>query len=142
MTAATLYRIASGVFVLFAAGHTFGFLSFKAPTPEALAVRAAMDTAVFDVNGSQFSFGGFYVGFGISCTVSMLFYAVLCWQLAGLASGQPRAIAGIAWALCAAQAAGLVLAWKYFGLPPLILSIAVTALLGWAAMLLNRAPVR
>jgi hypothetical protein len=139
MTATTLYRIASGVFVLFAAGHTFGFLSFKAPTAEALAVRAAMDTAVFEIGGSKFSFGGFYVGFGLSCTVSMLFYAVLAWQLGTLASSYPKAIAGIAWAFCAAQAVSTVLSFKYFGLPPMVLSVAVTALVGWAALLVNRA---
>jgi len=133
MTTTTLFRIAAGVFVLFAAGHTFGFLSFKAPTAEALAVRVAMDSSVFEVGGSQLSFGRFYVGFGLSCTVSMLFSAVLAWQLGALAAVHPKEIAPIAWALFAVQVAGVALSWKYFGLPPVIFSIAVAALVGWAA---------
>jgi hypothetical protein len=43
MTATLLYRISAFVLVLFAAGHTLGFLKFKAPTPEGVAVQQAMD---------------------------------------------------------------------------------------------------
>src|SRR5450432_721308 len=101
MTATLLYRIAAGVYVLFAAGHTFGFLNFKAPTAAGQAVRAAMDSTLFQVGGSQLSYGGFYVGFGLSCTVSILFQAFLAWELGTLAISYPKAIVGIAWAFCA-----------------------------------------
>jgi hypothetical protein len=43
MSATLLFRIASIVFLLFALGHTFGFLSFKPPTAEGLAVQKAMN---------------------------------------------------------------------------------------------------
>jgi hypothetical protein len=139
MSATILFRIAAGVFVLFAAGHTFGFLSFKPPTAEALAVQAAMSNVVFKVGKSDLSFGGFYVGFGLSCTASMLFSAVLCWQLGALAIVHPRTIAGVAWSLFGVQLAGVALSIKYFGLPPTIFSAGLAALLGWAALLLNHA---
>ena len=139
MSATTLFRIAAGVFVLFAAGHTFGFLSFKPPTAEALAVQAAMSNVDFKVGKSDLSFGGFYVGFGLSCTASMLFSAVLCWQLGALALVHSRAIAGVAWSLFGVQVVGVVISLKYFGLPPAIFSTALTALLGWAAFLLTHA---
>ena len=57
MKSTTLFRIASVVLILYAAGHTFGSLSFKAPTAEAQAVRTAMDNVKFSVDGSTFSFG-------------------------------------------------------------------------------------
>lgn len=139
MSATTLLRIASVVFLLFALGHTFGFLSFKPPTAEGLAVRKAMGDVVFQVGGSNLSYGGFYRGFGLSCTVSMLFSAVLCWQLGALARVHPGAIAGVAWSLFAAQIAGVALSLKYFGLPPAIFSAASTVLVGWAAFLLTQA---
>src|SRR5260370_1038563 len=47
MKATLLYRIASVLFILFAAGHTFGFLSFKPASPEGLAVRDAMNNVHF-----------------------------------------------------------------------------------------------
>jgi len=45
------------LFVLFAAGHTFGFLNFKPPTAEGLAVRDAMNNLHF---GADLSYGAFY----------------------------------------------------------------------------------
>ena len=45
MTARLAYRIAAAIFVLFALGHTVGFLTLKPPSVEASAVRAAMDWA-------------------------------------------------------------------------------------------------
>jgi hypothetical protein len=139
MSATILFRTASVVFLLFAVGHTFGFLSFKPPTAEALTVQEAMSNVVFKVGGSALSFGGFYRGFGLSCTVSMLFSAILCWQLGALATVHPRAVAGVAWSLFGAQVVGVVLSVKYFGLPPALFSAALTALLGWAALLLTHA---
>jgi hypothetical protein len=140
VSATILFRIASVVFLLFALGHTFGFLSFKPPTVEGLAVQKAMSDVVFRVGGSDFSYGGFYRGFGLSCTVSMLFSAILCWQLGALASVHPRAIAGVAWSLFGVQVVGVLLSVKFFGLPPAIFSAALTGLLGWAAFLLTHAP--
>jgi hypothetical protein len=133
-----LFRIAS--VVLFAIGHTFGFLSFKPPTAEGLAVKKAMSDVVFKVGGADLSYGGFYRGFGLSCTISMLFSAILCWQLGALSTVRPRAIAGVAWSLFGGQVVGVVLSVKYFGLPPAVFSAALTALLGWTAFLLTHAP--
>ncbi len=120
MSATILFRIASVVFLLFAVGHTFGFLSFKPPTAEGLAVQKAMSNVVFKVGGSDLSYGGFYRGFGLSCTVSMLFSAILCWQLGALATTHPREITVIAWPLFVVQAIGVALSIKYFGWPPVI----------------------
>jgi hypothetical protein len=69
MKATLPYRIASVLFVLFAAGHTFGFLNFKPPTAEGLAVRDAMNNVHY---GANLSYGGFFVGFGLCVTVYML----------------------------------------------------------------------
>lgn len=62
MRAIILFRIASVVFLLFALGHTVGFLSFKPPTVEGLAVRKAMGDVVFKVGGSDLSYGGVFDG--------------------------------------------------------------------------------
>ncbi len=65
MRPALLYRIASVLFVLFALGHTFGFLSFKPPSAEGLAVRDAMNNVHFQIGGANLSYGSFYTGFGL-----------------------------------------------------------------------------
>jgi len=139
MRATLLFRISSVIFIIFALGHTFGFLSFKPATADGMAVRQAMNDVVFKFNGSELSYGKFYRGFGLSCTVSMLFLSVLCWQMGTMAAVRPQDLVVTAWALVGMQVLGLVFSLKYFGLPPTICSAALTALLGWAALLVTRA---
>jgi len=63
MRATLLYRIASVLLLLFALGHTVGFLKFKPPTAEGVAVRDAMTNVHFQVSGRDYTYGGFYRGF-------------------------------------------------------------------------------
>jgi hypothetical protein len=88
MKAAVLYRIASVLLVLFAAGHTVGFLRFNPPSAEGQAVYESMNQVHFQVKGSSFSYGGFYRGFGLFVTVYLLFSAFLAWYLGFLAGQQ------------------------------------------------------
>jgi hypothetical protein len=62
MTATGLYRIAAVLFVLFAVGHTYGFLSLRAPSAEGRAVFDAMNMVHFQVRGASYSYGAFYRG--------------------------------------------------------------------------------
>jgi hypothetical protein len=133
MAATWLYRIAAIVFVLFALGHTYGFLSLRPPSEEARAVYAAMDTVHFVVDGRSYTYGGFYRGFGLSCTVSMIFSAFLCWHLAGLARSNPASIGALGWVLFGIQLAGVALSFIYFGPPPMVLSALLAVVLGCAA---------
>lgn len=103
MKAAILFRITAFVFVLFAAGHTFGFLNFKPPTQDGLAVRDSMDRVHFQVGGKSFSYGGFYRGFGLTATAAMLFQAFLAWHLGSMASRGSADAKVFGWALFAWQ---------------------------------------
>ena len=133
MKAATLFRITAFVFVLFAAGHTFGFLNFKPTTQEGLAVRDAMDRVHFQVGGKLFSYGGFYRGFGLSATAAMVFQAFFAWHLGSMASRGAADVKTLGWAFFAWQIPGLILSLLYFGIPPTVLSTLVAALIAAAA---------
>ncbi len=135
MSATLLYRIASVVLVLFALGHSAGFLRLKPPTAEGLAVRDSMDRVQFHVRGATFSYGRFYRGFGLSITAYLLFTAFLAWQLGTLAR-TPASIGAIAWGFVALQLATLILSWMYFSAAPTVLSGVVVVCLGWAAWLI------
>ncbi len=135
MKAITLYRIASAFLILFAVGHTVGFLRLKPPSPEARAVFDGMNNVHFQVKGSSFSYGGFYRGFGLTITVYLLFSAFLAWHLGNLASSNPQAIGLLGWVFMVVQVASLVLSWKYFSAAPAMLSAIVAVCLGWAAWL-------
>jgi CRISPR/Cas system endoribonuclease Cas6 (RAMP superfamily) len=129
MRPAWLYRAASVLFFLFAAGHTFGFLNFKPPTAEGLAVRDAMNNVHF---GANFSYGSFYAGFGLYVTLYLLFSAFLAWHLSRLASRLPQAIGALGWAFFAVQLASIALSCVYIAEPPAVFSALVAACLGWA----------
>jgi hypothetical protein len=123
------------VFVLFALGHTYGFLSFRPSSAEGRAVYESMNSVHLVESGRSFTYGGFYRGFGLSATVSMLFWAYLCWHLGELARTNPAAIGTLGWAFFAVQLAGVVLSFLYFGPPPMVLSLLVALLVGLAAWL-------
>ena len=126
-----LYRIAAILLLLFAAGHTFGFLGFRPTSAEGRAAMDAMAT-VFTEDGTRFSYAGFYRGFGLFGGLTLLLMAVWAWWLGSLARTMPSAtiIPGIAMMLF--QLGGLALALLYFPLPPVIFSIILTLVVGVA----------
>jgi hypothetical protein len=138
MAATWLYRIAAAVFMLFAVGHTYGFLSLRAPSEEGRAVYNAMNTVHFAVNGQNYTYGKLYHGFGLSCPVSLIFSAFLSWHLRELARSTPAAIGALGWVFFGVQVAGVVLSLLYFGPPPTVLSALVAVIVGSAAWLAGR----
>jgi hypothetical protein len=135
MAATRLYRVASILFVLFALGHTYGFLRFRPSSAEGRAVYESMNSVHLVVRGQDYTYGGFYRGFGLSATISLLFWAFLCWYLGELARTNPAVIGALGWAFFAAQVAGAVLGFLYFGPPARFLSLLVALLVGLAAWL-------
>lgn len=133
MNATLLFRIAAVVLVLFAAGHTFGFLSFRPSSAEGLAVFDAMSAVHLEFNGGQYSYAGFYTGFGLMVTAYMVFSAFLAWHLGTIAASQPQSVRALAWAFAALQLACLVLSVLYFFIVPIMFSGAVVICLIWAA---------
>ena len=142
MKATLLFRIAAVLLLLFATGHTIGFLSFTPPTPEGVAVRDAMKNVHFQVRNNSLSYGGFYRGFGLFVTVYLLFAAFLAWQLGSLAVKYPQAVRPLGWMLCIVQAASFILSAMYFSGAPVISSALLALCLGWAAWKTRAVPPR
>jgi hypothetical protein len=142
MNATLLYRIASGLLVVFAASHTSGLLTFDESSSEVRGVREAMDHVHFQLMGSNCSYGGFYFGFGLLLTAYLLFSAFLAWHLGGLARRNPQAIGALAWSLFTVQVVNLALSWTYFFPAPVAMSALVAICLGWAAWLVTGARAR
>lgn len=133
-----LYRIASGLFILFAASHTMGLFS-KPPTTEASVVRAAMNDAHFRFMGSDCTYGQFFIGFGLLFTAYLLFSAFVAIYLGSLTQNNPEAIGGLGWAFFLVQVASLALSCIYFFAAPAAVSGLVTVCSGWAAWLVKGA---
>ncbi|HLK69296.1 MAG TPA: hypothetical protein VKU19_37950 [Bryobacteraceae bacterium] len=139
MKASLLYRIACVILVLFAAGHTFGFLSFRPPTPEGLAVWNSMNHVHFQISGTDYSYAGFYIAFGLTISFAQLLEAYLSWFLGRMANTAPQAIAGLAWVFFLVQVAGLVLCCLYFGAIQIVFGSLVVACTGGGAWQVWRA---
>jgi hypothetical protein len=122
MKASNWFRAAAVLMLLFAAGHTMGFLTFSASTLEGRAVFEAMNNVRFSSGNASFTYGNFYKGFGLSITVSQLFFAWLGWVLAGMAKQGAAGVKAIAWGMFAVQAAGVVLALMYISAVPAVFS--------------------
>jgi hypothetical protein len=134
LKASILYRIASVLLLLFAAGHTVGFLQID-PKWGVDSMIMAMRSIHFDVQGSNRTYWDFYVGFGLFVSVFLVFSAVLAWQLGGLPAGTMALMRGTAWALVICFGAVAILSWKYFFIIPIVFSIAILLCLTAAAWL-------
>jgi hypothetical protein len=97
-----------------------------------------MNNVHFEVDGASFSYGGFYMGFGLFVSVYLLLAAFLAWYLGNLAATLPRAIGALGWVFFAVQVASLVLSWMYFFAVPIALSALVAVCVGAAAWLVDR----
>ena len=128
-----LYRIAAVLYVLLAAAHTIGFQRFVPPTAEGVAVRDAMRNVHFSLHGGTFSYGGFYIGFGVSVGIYMLFAAFLAWHLGSLAKRDPSAIGSLGIVFCAMQVAQLVVCLVYFFTAPIVFESVIALVLALAA---------
>ncbi len=137
LKASTFYRIAAVLMVLFAAGHTAGFLQHD-PEWKVDALLASMKSIHFNLQGFSRSYWDFFVGFGLQITVFLLFAAVLAWQLGGVAAETLSRIRAITWAFALCFAAVTILSWRYFFAIPLVMSFLITVCLILAASLSAR----
>ena len=145
MKPTALYRTAASVLLLFALGHTVGFLTLKPTTADAVAVRDSMDNVHFAIHGKTFTYGGFYRGFGLFVTVYLLFSAFLAWELGTMSRRLnpevSRALGAIRWAFAGVQLVTFALSWIYFAAAPALLSAGVAACLVWATVVVRRSSV-
>lgn len=132
MKAALLYRIASVLLLLFAAGHTFGF---RQNNPEwgAEAVIGLMRSVHFDAQGFSRTYWDFFSAFGLFFSVFLIFAAVLAWLLGGLPAEILARVRSIAWALAICFLAVTVLSFRYAFTTPIVFSVLITACLTGAA---------
>jgi hypothetical protein len=134
MKARILYRIASVLLLLYAAGHTFGFRQNN-PDWGADAVLALMRSVHFDAQGFTRTYWDFFSAFGFFVSVFLLFSAVLAWLLGGLPAETLARVRGIAWALAICFVALTALTWRYAFTTPLVFSTLITICLTAAAWL-------
>ena len=142
MKATWLYRVTAILLLLFAIGHTIGFLTFVPTTPQGQAALADMNTAHLETKGSTFTYGMFYRGFGLLLTAYLLFTAYVAWHLGNQSRRRPSEIATLSWVFAAFQLFTLISSWTYFPAPPIVFSAAVFLCASGAAAAVQSAAVQ
>jgi hypothetical protein len=128
MKATKLYRTASGLLFLWAAGNTYGLLMFWH-------VAGSMSPVRFPVGHSGFSYAQVVLGYEVFCSFCVLFAAYLAWHLGTLARTMPKAIGGMGWILFAYSLVGVYISWIYFSGFVLLLTAVIAICIGWATWL-------
>jgi hypothetical protein len=116
------FRMTAVLFILFGAGHTFGFLSFRPSSPVGLKVWNDMRTIRFAEGHTTFSYRDFYIGFGLFISLFDVFLAWLAWHLAAMSKKISPDASNIAWAMVALQLIGFGLSWRFFAVGPAVFS--------------------
>ena len=116
------FRITAVIMLLFGVMHTIGFLTFRPPSAEGQAVWRSMNDVSFTVDGGSYSYGHFYMAFGLSITAAQLFGAFVAWTLGTMAKRGAAGVKSIAWAIIAWQVVGIAIAAILVSATPAIIS--------------------
>lgn len=129
-------RIGSVVSLLFAAGHTMGALQSWSPPGETDVLRA-MGSFRFDAEGVSRTYLDFYIGFGYTIGIFLLLQAVLLWQIAAMARGDPHGVRPLIGAFLLASVASALVSWRFIFAVPAVWFAILAACLG-AALVTSR----
>jgi hypothetical protein len=134
MKPSVLYRVAAGLLLLFALGHTLGFRQVNSDWPGTGPLIDSMRSVHFEAQGFDRTYWDFFSGFGFFFTVFLVFAAVLAWQL-GRLSGEPvfARMRTTAWAMALCFVAITGLSVRYTFTTPTVFSTLITACLIFAA---------
>lgn len=130
-------RMSSILLLLFALGHTIGFLRFRPASPEALAVWESMRNVPFRFGSYTVHWADLYTGFGLAISVSGFVFAIIAWRLSAATIGETPLARTLAWLLCTIQVAGILLSLRYFGIVQAVLSAVCAGTLAWGAIRLG-----
>ena len=138
------FLLSAVLLVLFAVGHTYGFLAFKPTSPEGLAVLSDMRSVSFTFGHSTHTYWDFYLGFGLFVSIYLLLAAVVAWELPKVREASRACYIVLAGALVIAQLLTAAICARLFNGPPLVLSVLIVACLAWgmlASFASERAPL-
>ncbi|MGZ6141347.1 MAG: LIC_13387 family protein [Myxococcaceae bacterium] len=133
-------RAASVLSFLFFLGHSVGAPWTPSEGGATSTVIGLMKSYRFEVLGSERTYWDLYQGFGLTQSVFLLLEAVVLWFLATLAVKDAQRLRAIVVAYLVANVAQLFLVVRFFFLPPVVLTAAITLCLALALWSSRYAP--
>jgi ABC-type Na+ efflux pump permease subunit len=127
MKATALYRTASILLVVAAAGNTYFLVKFWLAGGVMNMTPLPQDHRV--------AYGPVLLALGVFCSLCVLFAAYLAWRLGALARTNPEAIGGLGWALFAYQVLGVFVSFSELSGLVRIVTVLLAICTGWAAWL-------
>lgn len=125
MSPSLIYRLVSGLLVLFALGHTLGFNRVD-PAWGVTAPIAELQRITFTAQSTPGrTYWGFYLGFGYFCSVLMVLAAALAWQLGSLPNDVLQRMQPFLWAFAVAFVANIAITWRFFFVAPVVFSTLI-----------------
>lgn len=128
MKATLFLRIAAGLSLIFAAGHTAGGLKSWSPAGETDVLKQ-MRAFHFDASGVSRTYLDFYLGFGFFIGAYLLLQAVVLWQLASVAKSNPVQARPFVVSFLAVSIVSAVLSWAYIFVVPVVFSVVIAVCL-------------
>ncbi|CEJ87435.1 hypothetical protein VHEMI04416 [[Torrubiella] hemipterigena] len=142
MTTFTLYRAAAAAMAFVLVGHTIGGMFSETDVgPAGNAVFASMKVIKFNFFGSQCTWYGFHMGFGLNVSLLLGLSSFMTWYIDALPIDVWPHVAPLAWALVAATALATLLSWMYFFLMPSISMTLATLFLFAGTLQKNKGSV-
>ena len=129
MKTSSYLRTASVLTLIHATMHTVGGVFGKPRPGVATTVAAAMQANRFPVFGVTRSYADFFLGLGLSVTISLTVTAVLLWQLGALAREDTARLRPILIALTLSFLAFAVNSYFLFFWGPVVIEILIAACL-------------
>ena len=134
MTTAGWLRVAAGLTLFNAVGHTLGAVLAQPSGPPEAALRDAMRGYRVVMMGVERSYWDFYLGSGWAITVLVLTMAAVMWLLASVARRNAQAVRPIVAALAAGYAGLTLVSVLYFVTAPTVNLALITVSLAVAMM--------
>lgn len=130
MRATVLYRIASALLIVIAAGNTYSLLRFWQ-------VVRSMHPLFFPLGHTGITYTQVVAGYELFCSSCLLFGAYVAWHLGDLAKTSPKAIGALGWILFVYQLGGIYISFMFLsGLVRLVV-VGIAVCIGWANWLVT-----
>jgi len=133
-----LIRLSSILFVVLTIGHISGYPWTKDQNFREKQLVASMKSVDLIFVGERSSYWNLYFGWGLYIAVLLLTLTIILWFLSNISRLTPRPVSAMIRIISASCLAEAYLSFRFFYIPPFLLSLAIFVILQMAAIRLMR----
>lgn len=141
MTPKLLIRIAAGLVLFFAFGHSIGHATRHQAEGAQQTVVQTMQDVKFDFFGNTTSYDGMYNGLSLNLIFTLIAFALVLWFVSNVVDERPKLAMQIVLPIALCVCGFAVTSFLYFFLVPAITCLLASVLIGVAAMQLKNKAV-